>query len=153
MLESPVKELSVVFVGDSQMSALHERFMGISGPTDVLTFPLEQDARGHVTGGEVVVCVPQARRQARLRGTRLREEALLYALHGLLHLCGYDDRTQSAYNAMHQKEDEILGLLGVGPVFHPVPARAAPGFRISNRNARAGPGKSAARRRKADGTL
>jgi probable rRNA maturation factor len=91
--------------------------MGIPGPTDVLTFPLEADAGGRVTGGEVVVCVPEARRRAREHRTRLEHELLLYALHGMLHLCGYDDRTQRAYAKMHRTEDQILKKLGIGPVF------------------------------------
>jgi probable rRNA maturation factor len=110
-------ELSVALVGDRRMSQLHEQFMGISGPTDVLTFPLEQDARGRVTSGEVIVCVPEARRRAR---GPLREEVLLYALHGMLHLSGFDDRTESAYRTMHRMEDDILTRIGVGRVFAPV---------------------------------
>jgi hypothetical protein len=46
---------------------------------------------------------------------------LLYGLHGMLHLCGFDDRTERAFRAMHAKEDEILTRLGVGPVFRPTP--------------------------------
>src|ERR1700742_3891402 len=65
ILRPALGELSVGFVGDKRMGELHEQFMGILGPTDVLTFPLEADARGKVTEGEVVVCVPEARRRAR----------------------------------------------------------------------------------------
>ena len=107
----------MVLVGDRRMGALHEEFLGISGPTDVLTFPLESDAQGGVTAGEVIVCVPEARRQAKARGIQLRLEALLYALHGMLHLLGYDDRTDRAFRIMHRTEDAILTKLGFGPVF------------------------------------
>jgi len=99
------------------MSALHKQFMGISGPTDVLTFPLDVDAGGRPVAGEVVVCVPEARRRAKEHGVSLERELLLYALHGLLHLCGYDDRTDASFRAMHRTEDQILTRLGVGPVF------------------------------------
>jgi len=101
------------------MSELHAQFMGIPGPTDVLTFPLDQDDSGNIVAGEVVVCVPEARRQAKARGTSVERELLLYALHGMLHLCGYDDRTSAAFRAMHAAEDRILTQLGVGPVFNP----------------------------------
>lgn len=107
----------MALVSDKQMSELHEQFMGIPGPTDVLTFPLDEDGRGRVTSGEVVVCVPEARRRAKLEGTEPRQEALLYALHGMLHLCGYDDQTPAAYKKMHQTEDRILTQLGIGAVF------------------------------------
>jgi probable rRNA maturation factor len=126
ILKPPLTELSVALVGDKRMCDLHDRFMGIPGPTDVLTFPLDEDGRGRVTGGEVVVCLPEARRRAREHRTPLEHELLLYALHGLLHLCGYDDRTQRAYATMHRTEDEILNRLGVGPVFSPAAALGTP---------------------------
>jgi probable rRNA maturation factor len=122
---SHLKELSVALVGDRQMSALHERFMKIKGPTDVMTFPLEHDARGRVISGEVVVCLPEARRRVRQLGTKLRDELLLYALHGMLHLSGFDDRTDRQYHRMHRMEDQILRRLGVGAVFGPNKSKLA----------------------------
>ena len=119
MLNPPLRELSLAFVGDAHMSRLHEQFMGIAGPTDVLTFPLEEDARGRATAGEVVVCVPEARRRAQAHGVAVERELLLYALHGLLHLSGYDDRTARDFRRMHRTEDMILTQLGVGPVVAP----------------------------------
>jgi probable rRNA maturation factor len=117
ILRPPLRELSVALVNDRRMSDLHERFMNIPGPTDVLTFPLDLDSRGRPVSGEVVVCVPEARRRARERKIPLERELLLYALHGMLHLCGYDDRTDASFRAMHRTEDQILTRLGVGPVF------------------------------------
>lgn len=112
------RSLSVALVGDAVMSRLHRRFLGIDGPTDVLTFPLERDAQGRVLDGEVVVCVPHARRAARLRGIDPGDELLLYALHGVLHLAGYDDTTPRGFRRMHEREDAILRRIGVGAVFH-----------------------------------
>lgn len=117
MVRPVLGELSVALVGDTTMSRLHEQFMGIPGPTDVLTFPLEEDSRGRSTSGEVIVCVPEARRRAGEGAEAVRRELLLYALHGMLHLCGYDDRTERDYRRMHRAEDQILTRLGVGPVF------------------------------------
>jgi probable rRNA maturation factor len=99
------------------MAELHEQFLHITGPTDVLTFPLETDSLGRVTAGEVVVCVPEARRRARVEGVPVERELLLYALHGMLHLAGFDDRTAPDFATMHRTEDDILTQLGVGPVF------------------------------------
>jgi probable rRNA maturation factor len=121
-LRPALRELSVALVGDARMASLHAQYMGVAGPTDVLTFPIDLDPRGRPTSGEVVVCVPEARRRAAVTGTPPRHEVLLYALHGLLHLCGFDDTTPRAFRAIHRKEDEILTALGVGPVFAP-PAR------------------------------
>ena len=102
------------------MNELHERFMGIRGPTDVLTFPIDQDPRGRITSGEVVVCVAEAQRQARERGIPVRSELLLYAIHGMLHLLGYDDRTARGFRIMHRTEDELMNALGLGALFAPV---------------------------------
>ena len=109
--------LSIVLVGDATMSRLHARFFGVSGPTDVITFELEHDPRGRPTSGEVVCCVPEARRQAALRGTKIERELLLYALHGVLHLSGYDDLEPAAHRRMHLAEDRILKHIGVGAVY------------------------------------
>jgi probable rRNA maturation factor len=114
---SSLQEFSLALVGDRQMADLHQQFLSIPGPTDVLTFPLES-ARGRVIGGEVVICVSQARRQAKIHDVPVRDELLLYALHGLLHLSGFNDRTDRDYRRMHRTEDAILQKLGVGPIFH-----------------------------------
>src|SRR5205814_3764079 len=92
MLRSPLRELSVALVGTTRMAQLHQKFMNVSGPTDVLTFVLETDARGRPTSGEIVICVPVALREATRRDIPVAKEVLLYALHGMLHLCAFDDR-------------------------------------------------------------
>src|SRR6478609_7887624 len=112
-LAPPLADLSVALVGDRRMAKLHQQFMGLPGPTDVLTFPLDEDARGRVTSGEVVVCVAEARRRAKDHKERPERELLLYALHGMLHLCGYDDRTAADFRRMHRTEDKILTQLGI----------------------------------------
>jgi probable rRNA maturation factor len=122
ILRPALNELSLALVGDAEMSRLHEQFMSIDGPTDVLTFPLEEGSAGCIIAGEVVVCVSEARRQSRTMRTTVQGELLLYALHGMLHLCGFDDRTAPGYHVMHRTEDEILRQLGVGPVFVPEPS-------------------------------
>ncbi len=118
ILKSPLAELSLALIGDRRMSELHVQFMNITGPTDVLTFPLDLDGRGRAISGEVVVCVSEARRRAKEHGVLLREELLLYALHGMLHLAGFDDRTDRDFKRMHRTEDQILARLGVGAVYH-----------------------------------
>ncbi len=104
------------------MSDLHQQFLNIPGPTDVLTFPLETNKKGQPISGEIVICVPEARRRCKENGVELRQELLLYALHGLLHLCGFDDRTDRQFQRMHRMEDQILTRLGVGPVFAAISA-------------------------------
>jgi probable rRNA maturation factor len=118
LLPNQLNELSIALVADRQMSKLHQKFMNDSSPTDVLTFPLEADSRGRATSGEIVINVSQARRESRRRGIAVRNELLLYALHGILHLMGMDDRTDPDFDRMHRLEDRILGRLGVGAVFN-----------------------------------
>ena len=111
------RSISIALVGDRRMAALHKKFSDVPGPTDVLTFELEHNAHGHTTGGEIVLCVPFARREGKQRGNRAENELLLYALHGVLHLSGYDDRDPAAHQRMHAEEDRILREIGIGPVF------------------------------------
>lgn len=112
-----LEAVSVVLVGDALMSELHRRSHGDATPTDVLTYELEYAAGGDVSEGEIVVCVPEARRRVGADIMGLRREVLLYALHGVLHLCGMDDGTEREFARMHRKEDEILTRIGVGAVF------------------------------------
>jgi probable rRNA maturation factor len=117
MLRSPVRELSVAIVPARRMARIHERFLDQEGATDVLSFELEHDSQGASVSGEIVICSTVARKRAKSLGHPVEHELLLYAIHGLLHLCGFDDRNAKAFAAMHAREDQILTSLGVGPVF------------------------------------
>ena len=117
LLQAPLNELSLALVNDATMSRLHKQFLNIPGPTDVLTFPMERSTSGEVTSGEVVICVSEAKRRGAERRINLERELLLYALHGMLHLAGFDDRTATGFRTMHRMEDDILTRIGVGPVF------------------------------------
>ncbi len=108
--------ISIAVVGDGRMTELHEAYRGESGTTDVLTFDL-REGESQALEGEIVICLDEAARQARQRGHEIRTEVLLYALHGLLHLVGYDDRDSGSSQAMHRKEDEVLTAIGIGPVY------------------------------------
>ena len=152
ILRPPLRELSLALVGDRRMTQLHEQFLHIAGPTDVLTFPLETDRRGRATAGEVVVCVPEARRRARAEGVSVERELLLYALHGMLHLAGLDDRTDPGFVAMHRAEDDILTRLGVGPVFSR-PGRPVETSGTAPQSVRSSPGARRAARRPTMGRL
>ena len=113
-------ELSLLVVDDGEMSAMHRAHTGVAGTTDVLTFDLRdqrhQASKTHVEG-DLLLCRDEAARQAADRGHSAREELLLYALHGLLHLLGYDDHTPASSASMHAREDELLRLAGLPPLF------------------------------------
>jgi len=112
LLAHRLSDVSIALVNDATMSDLHQRFMNLPGPTDVLTFPLDDSGNG-----EIVICVPEAARRAKQHRSSVRNELLLYAIHGMLHLCGMDDRTQRGFQQMHRMEDQILTKIGVGAVF------------------------------------
>jgi len=135
-VKGALSEMTVILVGDEAMAKLHWDFMRIEGPTDVMTFPIDLDAKARPISGEVYICVPYAQREAKERGMKPANEVLLYAVHGMLHLCGYDDRTSREFAKMHAKEDSILKAIGVGVVFD-VQARAADGgkkVKVSGKN-------------------
>ena len=109
--------ISVALVSDAQIAALNRQHLGHDGPTDVLSYDLTEPDDGAPLEGEIVISRETAARQAARRDHSTEAEALLYAVHGTLHLVGYDDRTAEDAAAMHAEEDRILTLLGVGAVY------------------------------------
>jgi probable rRNA maturation factor len=109
---------TICLLDDVAMGELHERTMGLNTTTDVLTFDgLSPSDDGGRIDLESALCVDEARRRAAELGHPLLHELLLYGIHSLLHVLGYDDITSAKFKAMHRREDEILTALGIGPVF------------------------------------
>ncbi len=106
-------------VGRRAMSALHGRYLANPAPTDVLTFDLGTDRVAGWIEGDVVICadVARIRAGARARPSAACAELALYAVHGVLHLAGYDDKSPRGFTRMHAREDELLVELGIGRVF------------------------------------
>ncbi|MEQ9455494.1 MAG: rRNA maturation RNase YbeY [Phycisphaeraceae bacterium] len=123
-LNTPLISLSLALVDDATMAKLHDQYLGDPTTTDVITFDLADQPR--TIEGELVLCVDQARRQADLHNHSIEHELLLYAVHGVLHLLGYDDHDPDQARKMHAEEDRLLTLIGVGPVYA-VQTRNAPG--------------------------
>jgi len=105
--------IGIAIVSDVEMARLHDEFLGIDETTDVLTFPLEDEIGPEPLLGEVVACAGVARREARSRGTAAGDELLLYVVHGILHLLGYDDTSPRKFARMHRREAELLAELGI----------------------------------------
>ncbi len=106
----PQTELSILLVTSDVMAELHERWMELEGPTDVLSFPMDElrpGADGEPTPpgllGDVVLCPEVAATQAREAGHSTTEELLLLTTHGILHLLGFD-------HAEPEEEKEMFGL-------------------------------------------
>lgn len=134
MLSDRWSSVAVRVVGDATMARLHGKYLGDPTTTDVLTFWEDDESANaddegpHQPDGlhrrpsptrsvDLVVCLDEAHRQSASRGHSLERELLLYVIHGLLHCCGHDDRTEADAAAMHAEEDRILEALGVGSTF------------------------------------
>jgi len=100
--ENEVAELSLSFVPLEEMSALHGRYMGEPGPTDVLSFPMGEDG----LLGDVVVCPVYAAAEAQDVQTELR----LLVVHGVLHLLGYDHEEEDERRVMWERQEFYSGV-------------------------------------------
>ena len=102
----PGADVEVLVADDPEIRRLNGRFRGVRRRTDVLAFPAE-DGDG-VLLGQIAISADAARRQARQVGVPLGLELELLLTHGLLHLCGWDDRDPAEADLMHRREREIL---------------------------------------------
>jgi probable rRNA maturation factor len=124
-------ELSLTFVDEATIAGLNKRFRGVSGPTDVLAFPMDDeqlfvdprpelagrappsqtealDAEPPVVLGDVVICPVVAARQAPDHAITVDDELALLVVHGVLHLLNYDHALEPEAEKMQQRERELL---------------------------------------------
>lgn len=128
-------EVGLVIAGEERVRELNRNYRGLDEATDVLSFPffkfptstphprgggLEKAAFNFVTPpdgvlhlGEVIVCYPQAARQAQEQGHSLGRELALLVIHGVLHLLGYDHEEPEQEREMRAREEAALGGLGL----------------------------------------
>ncbi|HSF26069.1 MAG TPA: rRNA maturation RNase YbeY [Actinomycetes bacterium] len=112
----PLAELSVLLVDEAAMTELHVRWMDEPGPTDVLSFPMDELRPGRDDEepepgllGDVVLCPQVAARQAVEAGHSMQDELLLLTTHGILHLLGYDHAEPDEEREMFGLQRELLG--------------------------------------------
>jgi probable rRNA maturation factor len=100
-------EVTLAFVGERAIQTLNRKFMKKDKPTDVLSFPLgERGPDGKYYLGDIVIAVPVAARQAREKGRGLDRELRVLAVHGFLHLLGYDHDA-----GIEEEERKLHGLI------------------------------------------
>lgn len=111
----PLTELSVLLVTTETMSDLHQRWMDEPGPTDVLSFPMDElrpgrDGDQAAPGllGDVVLCPQVAAAQAHAAGHSTAEELLLLTVHGILHLLGFDHADPDEEKQMFDLQRRLL---------------------------------------------
>ena len=109
----PESELSISLVDVEEMSSLHMRWLDESGPTDVLSFPMDElkpnsSSDGPGILGDIVLCPEYAKKQAVEIGHSLQDELEVLVVHGVLHLLGFDHRENDEKTMMFSRQDEIL---------------------------------------------
>lgn len=103
--------IAVRLVNEAEIIDLNSRFRNLSESTDVLTFPSGLD--DPLPLGDIAICVPYAIRQSEVRGVDVNNELAALLIHGILHLLGYDDETDSDRHNMQQKMNEVGEKLGI----------------------------------------
>lgn len=111
-------EVSLMLVDDQRIHALNLEYRGVDRPTDVLSFALQEESEEEPDYefedemlGDIVISVPRARAQAEEYGHSFERELVYLAVHGTLHLLGYDHEEESDKLLMRDKEEEVMELL------------------------------------------
>lgn len=96
-LKIKLPEISLAIIGETKIKEINKKYRGKNRVTDVLAFDY----------GEIFICLPQAKKQARQLGHSLRKELAILLIHGILHLAGYNDETKKDYNKIVKKQEEL----------------------------------------------
>lgn len=111
----PQSDLSILLVDEPTMASYHERFMDLPGPTDVMSFPMDELRAPDPDSdpplgllGDIVICPQVTNRQAAENGRRPDEEAEYLLIHGLLHLLGHDHAEPEEKSVMFGLNDRII---------------------------------------------
>ncbi|MCE1179500.1 MAG: rRNA maturation RNase YbeY [Micrococcales bacterium] len=111
----PRAELCIRLVDEAAMEVLHVQWMDLPGPTDVMSFPMDELRPGREGTepeegmlGDIVLCPSVAARQAAEAGHATEEELLLLTVHGLLHLLGYDHAEPDEEKEMFELQRQLL---------------------------------------------
>jgi probable rRNA maturation factor len=110
LLRRPDYELGIIILTARDMALANQQHLGHEGATDVITFPYGEPA-DPCLAGDLLICLEVAESQARAFRTAWQEEVVRYAVHGVLHLCGYDDRGGADRRRMKAEENRLLKAL------------------------------------------
>ena len=114
MRVSTQSDLAIMFVDPDPIAELHERWMSLEGPTDVMSFPMDElrpgDGKTTMEGvlGDLVICPWVAAQQAAAAGHSTMQEMMLLTIHGILHLLGYDHVTPEQERQMFGLQRQLL---------------------------------------------
>ena len=107
---NPECEVNLVFVDVEEMTELHIKWMDEDGPTDVLSFPMDMPAVENeaVTLGDIVIAPTVAAQQAATAGHSIDHEIFILAVHGLLHILGYDHANAADEKVMFTLQEDLV---------------------------------------------
>lgn len=106
---NPKCELSVTFIDDVEMAQLHQTWMDEPGSTDVMSFPMDPPEGNEATTlGDIVISPAFAAAQARKQGHSTNHEIFILAVHGFLHILGYDHATKRDEKEMFALQEELV---------------------------------------------
>ena len=115
--EEEAFDISISLVDDGAIREVNARHLNRDRPTDVIAFDYDPDSEG--IAGEVIVSAERARQEAEARGHDPVEELLLYVVHGIMHLSGYDDKDKDDAKEMWKAQNRVMKKLGftgdIGP--------------------------------------
>lgn len=104
-------DMAIQLVGEDIMIEYNSAYLRHEGCTDVITFDHSMPGQIPCLQGDLMVCIPEAVRQAKQFRVTWQKEVVRYIIHGMLHLCGYDDHKASDRRTMKGMENRILGRL------------------------------------------
>lgn len=104
-------EIAIHFISTHTICKLHKEFFDDSTTTDCISFPYDPAGSEDCFLGEVFVCPATARDYVEKKGKDVYEEVMLYVVHGLLHLLGYDDLEQNDRKKMKSQEKRVMKYL------------------------------------------
>jgi len=105
-------EITVVYVDNKAIQELNWRFLREDCPTDVLCFDLSSAEHLIV---DIIISTEKACENAKVFGSSTRREMCLYLIHGILHLCGYNDHTENDRIRMQRKALQIMKSINIAP--------------------------------------
>lgn len=102
------QEFTLHFVEKEEICRLHDEYFDDPSPTDCISFPIDGPDEPYRILGDVFICPEVAKAYVEKKGGGFKQEAMLYAVHGLLHLFGYDDMTPKEKRVMRRYEKKHL---------------------------------------------
>ena len=113
-VDTEITEMSLSFVSKEEIQEINRDYRGKDVPTDVISFALNDELEDEINSiGDVIICVDIAHEQAKEYEHSFDREIGFLAVHGFLHLLGYDHMTEEDEKEMFGKQDEILDKFGL----------------------------------------